>query len=139
MPLYIELIRKKGIPRRNYSFVGYLGFFRRPEILRKTSVFVNPSLYENCSISILEAMSSGAAVVASDVGGNPELIRTGENGLLVPVLDHKKLAESLAMLLKDEKLNRRIGAEARRTVENSFSAKKSAEKTLNVYKQLMND
>jgi len=82
-------------------------------------------------------MSCEAAVVASDVGGNPEIIKSGKNGLLVTVADDKKLATSIISLLEDENFNKEIGKEARRTVETSFSSKKTAEETYNVYKQIL--
>jgi glycosyltransferase involved in cell wall biosynthesis len=137
LPLYRKVVEEAGIPKNNVSFVGYLGYFERSEILRGATVFVNPSYFENCSISILEAMSSGCAVVAHDVGGNPELIESETNGFLVPLFDYVKLAESISLLLKDENFNRKIGKEARKTVEKSFSSKKCAEETFRLYKRLL--
>ena len=134
---YKEIIGKMGIPKKNFSFVGHVGYFERPKILREATVFVNPSFFENCSISILEAMSCGSAVVASDVGGNPEIIESGKNGLLVPVFDNKKLAESVISLLEDGNFNKEIGREARRTVEKRFSSIKTAKETCKIYKQLL--
>jgi len=138
VPLYKEIIEKKGIPKKNFSFVGHVGYFDRPKILREATVFVNPSLFENCSLSVLEAMSCNTAVVASDVGGNPEIIRSGKNVILVPPANDKLLARSIISLLENEDLNRKLGREARRTVERSFSSKKNAEETYNVYKQILN-
>jgi glycosyltransferase involved in cell wall biosynthesis len=135
--LYRETIRRIGIPKKNFSFLGHIGYFERPKILRSATVFVNPSIFENCSLSILEAMSCGGAVVASEVGGNLEIIHQGRNGQLIPVFDEKKLAKSIISLLEDENLNREIGKEARKTVERSFSSEKCAEETYKVYKQML--
>lgn len=137
VPLYKEIIGKMGIPKENFSFLGHVGYFERSKILREATVFVNPSFFENCSLSILEAMSCSSAVVASDVGGNPEIIESGKNGLLTPVFNFRKLAKSIISLLKDENLNKEIGREARRTVERSFSSEKCAEETYSVYKQIL--
>lgn len=137
IPLYKEIIERMGIPEKNFSFIGHVGYFERPKILHKATIFVNPSFFENCSLSILEAMSCKTAVIASDVGGNPEIIESGKNGMLVPPLDEKKLAESMISLLEDEKLNRKLGEEARKTVEESFSMKITAKKTYGVYKQVL--
>ena len=139
IPLYNEIIRKMGIGEKNFSFIGHLGYFERPKIVREATVFVNPSFFENCSLSILEAMSCGSAVVASDVGGNPEIIDSGKNGLLVPAFDDKSLAESLISLLRNENFNKEIGREARRTVEKSFSSTIFAEETYKVYKKTLNN
>jgi len=84
-------------------------------------------------------MSCGGAVVASDVGGNPEIIESGKNGLLVPAFDYKSLAKSIISFLENENFNKEIGKEARRTVERSFSSATFAEETYNVYKQTLND
>lgn len=135
---YEEIMKKDGISEENYSFLGQVGYYQRPRILREATVFVNPSFFENCSISILEAMSSGSAVVAHNTGGNPEIIESGRNGLLVPVFDHEKLAESILSLLEDEDFNRKLGQEARVTVEKSFSSRKSAEQTFGIYKNVLN-
>lgn len=131
---YKEMLKNLGIPEKNYLFTGHMGYFGRSKLIREATVFVNPSFFENCSISILEAMSSGCAVVASNVGGNPELIKTGKNGLLVKAFDEKGFAKAIISLLNDEKLNKMIGKEARQTVEKSFSSTKCAELTYAVYK-----
>lgn len=134
---YKEMIRSLGISEKNYLFTGHMGYLDRSKLIREASVFVNPSFFENCSISILEAMSSGCAVIASNVGGNPELIQSGKNGLLVRAFDDKEFARAIISLLKDESFNNMIGKEARRTVERSFSSTKCAEDTYNVYKQTL--
>ena len=137
--LFTEIIKRMGISEKNFSFIGHKGYFERSKIIRESTVFVNPSFFENCSISVLEAMSCGCAVVASDVGGNPEVIKTGRNGLLVPAFDYKLLAKSIITLLKNENLNKELGREARRTVESSFSSTIFAEKTCEVYKQTLHN
>jgi glycosyltransferase involved in cell wall biosynthesis len=81
-------------------------------------------------------MSSGCTVVASNIGGNPELIKSGRNGLLFPVFDHNALADQIITLLDHESENRSLGGTARKTVEQSFSSKKCAEATYRIYKEL---
>jgi glycosyltransferase involved in cell wall biosynthesis len=135
--LYKEIIRQMGISGNNYSFLGHLGYFERLKILREATVFVNPSFFENCSLSILEAMSSASAVVASDVGGNPELIRSGENGLLTPPFNSDGLADSIISLLGDEQFNKEICRRARMTVEQYFSSEKCAKETLDLYMHVL--
>lgn len=133
---YEQLLREKGIPKENYLFTGHMGYLERSKIVREATVFVNPSFFENCSISILEAMSSGCTVVASNVGGNPELIRSDKNGVLFPAFDHTALAGSISRLLANESENRVLGQAARMTVEKSFTSKKCAEATYQLYKKL---
>lgn len=137
IPVYVKMFEKMRIPKENFSFVGHVGYFARPRFLREATVFVNPSFFEHCSLSILEAMSCNTAVIASDVEGNREIITSGKNGVLTPVFNDKKLTESIISLLEDENLNKEIGREARRTVERSFSSEKCAKETYNVYKQIL--
>jgi glycosyltransferase involved in cell wall biosynthesis len=134
---YKNMAKAMGIPDANISFLGHLGYFERLKVLREATVFVNPSFFENCSLSILEAMSSGCAVVACDVGGNPELISSEHNGLLVPLLNSERLADAIITLLTREDFNKRLGSEARKTVEKSFSAQKCAKETYNTYKYVL--
>jgi glycosyltransferase involved in cell wall biosynthesis len=133
---YEEMVHNNGISKENYQFTGHMGYLERSKIVREATVFVNPSFFENCSISILEAMSSGCTVVASNIGGNPELIKSGRNGLLFPVFDHNALADQIITLLDHESENRSLGGTARKTVEQSFSSKKCAEATYRIYKEL---
>jgi glycosyltransferase involved in cell wall biosynthesis len=136
LEFYEGMVQKNGISKENYQFTGHMGYLERSKIVREATVFVNPSFFENCSISILEAMSSGCTVVASEVGGNPELIKSGRNGLLFPAFDHNALAEKIITLLEHESENKSLGRTARKTVEQSFSSKTCAEATYNIYKKL---
>jgi starch synthase len=71
------------------------------QLLTHATVFACPSLYEPLGIVNLEAMACGTAVVASNVGGIPEVVGDGETGLLVPPDDHEALAAALNSLLRD--------------------------------------
>ena len=135
---YRKMILRMGISEKNFAFIGHLEYFERSKILQSATVFVNPSFFENCSISILEAMSCGCAVVASDVGGNPEIIETGKNGVLVPAFSSNAFAKSIVSLLENEMFNKKMGIEARNTIERMFSSKLCAEKTCEVYEQALN-
>ncbi|HQZ63233.1 MAG TPA: glycosyltransferase family 4 protein, partial [Dokdonella sp.] len=75
-------------------------------------VFAQPSLTEGISIALLEASASGLAMVASDVGGNAEIIRNNETGLLVPVANDAALLTALDRLLADADLRQRLGSAA---------------------------
>lgn len=80
----------------------FLGFVRDvPLFLCGLDIYVQPSLSEGFSNSILEAMAVGVPVVATAAGGNSDLIKTGENGFLVPIDDPESLAESMISLVKN--------------------------------------
>jgi glycosyltransferase involved in cell wall biosynthesis len=101
------------------AFVG-----RRDDISAITAdltVAVLPSLREAQGISILEAMARTVPVVATRVGGIPEVITDGVDGLLVPPADAARLAEALSRLLADPDLRARLGAAGYRTVAERFS------------------
>ena len=97
---------------------------RREDVSALTAdltVAVLPSLREAQGISILEAMARRVPVVASAVGGIPEVITSGVDGLLVPPRDPEALAEAILRLLRDEVLRRRIGETGFATVRDRFS------------------
>jgi sugar transferase (PEP-CTERM/EpsH1 system associated) len=91
-----------------------------PDVMRSFDVFVLPSQGEGLSNTILEAMASGLPVVATDVGGNGELVDR-RTGLLVPASSPELLADALGRYLDDRTLVRQHGDLARRKAENSFS------------------
>lgn len=103
------------------------------EILPLLDVFVLPSLDEGFGLSILEAQAAGLPVVASRVGGVPDLIKDGETGILVAHQDIDGLAKAVIEILKDKKRAKELGSNARRFVEEEFSVGQFVEKTLGVY------
>ena len=90
-------------------------------LYRGFDLFVLPSRREGTSNTILEAMASGLPVVATDVGGNPDLVAAGETGRLVPTEDPRALAEAMLDYLDDRALAARHGAAGRDKVLRSFS------------------
>jgi sugar transferase (PEP-CTERM/EpsH1 system associated) len=92
-----------------------------PEIMRALDIFVLPSIAEGISNTILEAMACGLPIVATRVGGNHELVRDGETGLLVPVDDAPAMAEAINLYLLERDRASLHGAAARRRAEALFS------------------
>jgi len=108
-----------------------------PEVVQLYShaaVFACPSIYEPFGLINLEAMACGTPVVASRVGGIPEVVVDGETGWLVPPGDAAALAEALRGALADPARARRMGEAGRRRVEAHFSWDRIAEHTLAVYR-----
>jgi len=97
------------------------------EWLRVMDIFVLPSLSEALSNSLMEAMACGCCAIASDTGGNPELVRDGETGLLFPAGDAVSLAASLRRLLDDAEERRRLGENAARLMRDRFSRETAAQ------------
>jgi glycosyltransferase involved in cell wall biosynthesis len=92
-----------------------------PEWLEVIDIFALPSLFEYHSIGLLEAMRAGKAIVATNVGGNPESVRDGQEALLVPPADAKALANALVRLAGDANLRHRLGNAARKRFEAEFT------------------
>jgi glycosyltransferase involved in cell wall biosynthesis len=92
-----------------------------------------PSLWENCPYAGLEAMAAGRAIVSSDAGGLPELIRDGETGLIAATGDSAVFADRLERLLADADLRRRLGERARRVVEDEYQDERIAALSVQAY------
>lgn len=92
-----------------------------PELLRGLDALVFSSLREGLSMAMLEAMAAGVPVVATEVGGTPELVRHGVEGLLVPPGRPEELADAVVSLLEDASAAARLREAARRRVEERFS------------------
>ena len=103
------------------------------------AVFVCPSVYEPFGLINLEAMACGTAVVASRVGGIPEVVVDGETGVLVPPGEPEALAAAVSALCGDPERAARFGAAGRRRVEAEFSWERIAERTLAVYRDAIAD
>ncbi|ORA23224.1 glycosyl transferase family 1 [Mycobacterium aquaticum] len=112
------------------------------EILSAATVFVCPSVYEPLGIVNLEAMACSTAVVASDVGGIPEVVADGETGLLVhydaaePVAFEAGLAEAVNSLVADPQRAARYGAAGRERCIREFSWAHIAEQTVEIYRKV---
>ncbi|MEN3276825.1 MAG: hypothetical protein V7631_2615 [Massilia sp.] len=115
---------------------GWLDASARDAELARAAIFCLPSHAEGLPMSLLEAMASGCAVVASAVGGIPEALRDGENGLLVPPRDAQSLAAALARLLADDSLRTRLGAGARVTVQQHYSTEAVCGRLAAIYNDL---
>jgi glycosyltransferase involved in cell wall biosynthesis len=106
------------------SLAGHVRFLGQvqdiPTLLGRAGLFVLSSLSEGVSLTLLEAMASGLPVVATRVGGNPEVVADGQTGRLVPSADPEALAAALLELWRDPDAGRRMGAAGRARVERHF-------------------
>src|SRR5436309_6661524 len=96
-----------------------------------------PSRMEGLSQSLLEAMALGLPVAASAAGGNPDLVRAGETGLLVAPLDPAAWAEALGRLLGDGGFSDRLAAAGRAYVRREFTLERTADRTEAVYREAL--
>jgi len=107
-----------------------------PKMLSIMDIFVLSSLREDLCNALLEAMSARRPVVATNVGGNPEVVLEGETGFLVEPRNPEKMAEKILKLLNNCILSKSMGNKGRKRVEYVFSAKKNAEEIEAVYRHL---
>ena len=108
-----------------------------PELLRAIDIFVLPSLAEGISNTILEAMASGLPVVATDVGGNSELVEQGSTGFLVARGDPVALASTMLKYVDDPDLRRQHGVKARKLSEDRFSINAMVMRYQDLYDRLL--
>ena len=104
------------------------------EVMAAMDVFVLPSLNEGLPMAVLEAMALAKPVVASKVGGLPEVIRHGESGLLVAAGHEQALAGACLELARNRGRAARLGAEAKRSVEEEFSRERNGQALVDVYR-----
>jgi glycosyltransferase involved in cell wall biosynthesis len=95
-----------------------------PRLLANAGMVILPSLTEGISLTLLEAMARGLPVIATRVGGNPEVVVGGETGLLVAQKDPKGLADAIASLQRDPQRGREMGWRGRQRVEQKFSVQR---------------
>jgi glycosyltransferase involved in cell wall biosynthesis len=100
-------------------------------------LFVSPSIQENLSYAVMEAMACGTPCVAFDQGGMPDLIDHGRNGYLARPFEPDDLAQGIAWVLADEDRRQALSAEARRKVENEFARERVARRYVDLYGELV--
>jgi glycosyltransferase involved in cell wall biosynthesis len=118
-------------------FWGHVAHADLPAHYRRATVCVVPSRWDNAPNTVYEAMGCGTPVVASRVGGIPELVTDGETGLLVPPDDPAALAEAVTALLADLNRRTRMGCAARAQALARFESATIAAQTLELYRKAL--
>ncbi|MGH7770923.1 MAG: glycosyltransferase family 4 protein [Candidatus Binatia bacterium] len=118
--------------------VRFLGWrFDLEKIYADLDVAVLSSLNEGTPVSLIEAMAAGRAVVATRVGGVPDVVENGATGLLVPSKDPKALADALRIILEDANLRSQLGVKASSSVYPKYTVSRLIEDTKNLYLSLV--
>lgn len=127
-----ELVRSRGLAER----VVFAGFHPQVQPFYSIAdIFVLPSHSEGSSNVLLEAMAARVPVVATDAGGTPEIVHSGESALLVPSRDTAALAAALEQVLTDAELRRRLSEAACTRVRAAFCPEKYRQTLLAVYQE----
>ena len=130
----LELLSERLGIKKNVVFTGKRDDIK--DILCFSDISVLSSIREGFSNVILESMACGKPVIATDVGGNNEIVIDGKNGFIVPSRDEDTLADKILALAGNEELTERMGLAARETVKK-FSLKRMVDKTEQLYEKLM--
>ncbi len=131
-PMKEELIKKtQGLP--HFHFVGHRKDI--PDVIAALDLLIIPSLNDGFNLAAVEAMASAKPVIATSVGGLPEVV--GEGGILVKPEDTKALAQETIRLINAPDLRKQIGKKGRRRVETLFDWNVCLQKTLDIYHQVV--
>ncbi len=117
--------------------LGWIGKEEKEKYLRECSIFVLPTYFEGLPMSLLEGMSYECACIASAVGGIPQVIDDGENGMLILPKDKESLKNAIKKMICDESMQRKLGIAARQKVEEEFELKNSINRLENIYSTLV--
>lgn len=110
-----------------------------PQLMSLMDIFVHPAWFDVLPRAIVQAQASGTAVVATAVGGIPEVIKDGESGFLVPPRDLDTLADRVLRLLQEPDLRAKIGANARAATSSAFTVEAMVQATEDLYNRLIAD
>lgn len=133
-----EQLKAKIRDLRLEPYVKMAGFVSDvPGFLSKLDVYVLSSDYEGLPLAVLEAMAAGLPIVSTGVGGVPEAVVDGVNGILVAPRQPKALAQGIVRVLVDPDVARRMGIASRKRAEELFDAQVMAQKTVAVYREVV--
>ncbi len=134
---YEKWIKRNGL--QDIVFVGYASYADLPRYYQTADVFCSPATgRESFGIVLLEAMTLGKPIVATNIEGYASVLTHGKEGLLVPPRNSGALAEALTSLLKDEKLRQRMGDEGRLTAEE-YRWEHVAQRVLDYYTRVLSE
>jgi len=128
-------IKKIGL-QKSFIFLGQIEKDQIIKLYQNATLFILPSYREGLPTVLLEAMSCGLPILATDVRGNRDLITNGKNGLLIPPKDPRKIAETILKLLNDKKLMEQLGNNARKTIIKNYTWNAVSNKFLKFYESL---
>ena len=129
-----EMVRREGLDKS----ILFLGRVTPPvPFYRCMDMFVLTSISEGSPTSILEAMSYGLPIVATSVGGVPEIVRDGLNGFLVPSGNVPQLVDAINKLLRDDNLRKRMGRQSKEIIDIDFNIDKVIEQMERLYYDIL--
>jgi glycosyltransferase involved in cell wall biosynthesis len=123
---------------KNADFAVWLGYRDDiPQLICAADLCIQPSRSEGLPLALMEAASASKPLIGTRVGGIPEVIEDGQNGLLISPEDSEALAQAISSLFKNPELAKCFGIKSREIYEKNFSIEKMVEDTLTVYKKIL--
>jgi glycosyltransferase involved in cell wall biosynthesis len=135
--LVLSGMKKYGIPRERYTLLGSVDRFKMPYLYAKSEMLVLPSFVESFPLCLLEAMSSGSLVIASNVGGVSEIVDNGVDGVLFNAGKPAELSRNIIHFLEDKEAGKNIRRKAREKIVERFSSTRMAEDTIRTYEEIL--
>ena len=136
---YEKILREQARNMENIKFLGFMDGTSLKKIINNSRFTILPSLwFEVFGLSLLESFASGKTVIASNIGGIPEIVKDGFNGLLFEPGNIKDCAEKINKLWNNPSLCREMGKNARNYVEKNFGPEEHYEKLMAIYQKAIN-
>jgi glycosyltransferase involved in cell wall biosynthesis len=141
----LELCVKEYNLSDRVTFLGHVPTHLTPFYYSMADIYVQPSIIDNdgntegLGVTLVEAMACETPCIGSDVGGIPDIIVDGQNGLLVTPADPVQLANKISILLKNNDLRLQMGKQARDFVKENYSWQAKAEELAEIYSCLINN
>ena len=132
-----ELLEEAAKMKEYVTDLGWLQGEAKKDYLRTSDLFVFPTYFEGQPVSVLEAMAYQCGIVATRVGGIPQMIEQEQTGLLIEPKNPEGLKSALEKLLSDPEVCERLGKNARAKVQKEFSIEKSLQELIKIYQQLV--
>lgn len=123
------------------SYIELVDWLPQDEIfdyVQKSDIYISTSRYEGLPLSVIEAMSLGAPIIASNVLGNVDCVFDGDNGYLLP-FEVKLFVEKIVLLYNDDELRKRMGARSRELFLEHFCIDSQIDKLKQIYEKIAND
>lgn len=133
----MEQLSRRVAAAGQEKHIRFLGLRKDiPQVMRGLDILVLASDAEPCGRVLFEGMASGTAIVATNTGGTPEIVRDGKDGILVPPCDPAALARTISRLIQDAPLRQALGRSGLARVDQEFTVERYVAKTLEVYESV---
>ena len=132
-----DYIIEKGSRLKCFSYLGELHHHEIRDLMHGSDIFLNTSIHEGMSGSIMEAMAESLPVVATNNHGNASLINNNKSGFLVDPEDRDKMIDKIARLISDTDLRKKMGDNGRMMIEKDHSSKNEIDQHITLYKDVL--